>query len=101
MIILTDIDGLYDKNPATNSDAKKINTVELITDEIKAMAGGRGSNRGTGGMATKILAAEIATEAGIDVQIISGENPETIYDVFEGKTVGTIFMGKEKDNDCN
>lgn len=101
LIILTDIDGLYDKNPATNSDAKKINTVELITDEIKAMAGGRGSNRGTGGMATKILAAEIATEVGIDVQIISGENPETIYDVFEGKPVGTIFMGKEKDNDCN
>lgn len=101
LIILTDIDGLYDKNPVTNSDAKKINTVELITDEIKAMAGGRGSNRGTGGMATKILAAEIATEVGIDVQIISGENPETIYDVFEGKPVGTIFMGKEKDNDCN
>lgn len=101
LIILTDIDGLYDKNPATNSDAKKINTVELITDEIKAMAGGRGSNRGTGGMATKILAAEIATEVGIDVQIISDENPETIYDVFEGKPVGTIFMGKEKDNDCN
>lgn len=101
LIILTDIDGLYDKNPATNSDAKKINTVELITDEIKAMAGGRGSSRGTGGMATKILAAEIATEVGIDVQIISGENPETIYDVFEGKPVGTIFMGKEKDNDCN
>lgn len=101
LIILTDIDGLYDKNPAINSDAKKINTVELITDEIKAMAGGRGSNRGTGGMATKILAAEIATEVGIDVQIISGENPETIYDVFEGKPVGTIFMGKEKDNDCN
>ena len=69
--------------------------------QSKAMAGGRGSNRGTGGMATKILAAEIATEVGIDVQIISGENPETIYDVFEGKTVGTIFMGKEKDNDCN
>lgn len=101
LIILTDIDGLYDKNPATHSDAKKINTVELITDEIKAMAGGRGSSRGTGGMATKILAAEIATEVGIDVQIISGENPETIYDVFEGKPVGTIFMGKEKDNDCN
>ena len=101
LIILTDIDGLYDKNPARNSDAKKINTVELITDEIKAMAGGRGSNRGTGGMATKILAAEIATEVGIDVQIISCENPETIYDVFEGKPVGTIFMGKEKDNDCN
>lgn len=101
LIILTDIDGLYDKNPATNSDAKKINTVELITDEIKAMAGGRGSSCGTGGMATKILAAEIATEVGIDVQIISGENPETIYDVFEGKPVGTIFMGKEKDNDCN
>ena len=93
--------GDNDQLSATNSDAKKINTVELITDEIKAMAGGRGSNRGTGGMATKILAAEIATEVGIDVQIISGENPETIYDVFEGKPVGTIFMGKEKDNDCN
>jgi glutamate 5-kinase len=101
LIILTDIDGLYDKNPAQYADAKKIDTVELITDEIKSMAGGRGSNRGTGGMATKILAAEIATEAGIDVQIIAGDNPEIIYDVFEEKPLGTLFMGKEKDNDCN
>jgi glutamate 5-kinase len=52
-------------------------------------------------MATKILAAEIATEAGIDVQIIAGDNPEIIYDVFEEKPLGTLFMGKEKDNDCN
>ena len=63
------------------------------------MAGGRGSNRGTGGMATKILAAEIATNAGIDVQIISGENPETIYDIFDGKPVGTVFLGKEQGNE--
>lgn len=95
LIILTDIDGLYDKNPAVYDDAKKIDTVEVITDEIKKMAGGRGSNRGTGGMTTKIIAAEIATEAGIDVQIISGENPEQIYDIFEGKHHGTIFLGKE------
>lgn len=95
LIILTDIDGLYDKNPAVFSDAKKIDTVEEITDEIRKMAGGRGSNRGTGGMTTKIIAAEIATEAGIDVQIISGENPEQIYDIFEGKHHGTIFLGKE------
>lgn len=101
LIILTDIDGLYDKNPAVYPDAKKISTVELITDEIKAMAGGRGSSRGTGGMATKIIAAEIATKKGIDVQIISGENPESIYDIFEGKPLGTLFMGKEDDYDCN
>lgn len=99
LIILTDIDGLYDKNPAEYADANKISTVELITDEIKEMAGGRGSNRGTGGMATKILAAEIATNAGIDVQIISGEDPETIYDIFDGKPVGTVFLGKEQDNE--
>ncbi|MCH5201839.1 MAG: glutamate 5-kinase [Oscillospiraceae bacterium] len=101
LIILTDIDGLYDKNPALFSDAKKINTVELITDEIKKMAGGRGSNRGTGGMTTKVLAAEIATKEGIDVQIISGENPELIYDIFDEKPIGTLFLGKVKDNDSN
>lgn len=101
LIILTDINGLYDKNPAEYPDAELISTVELITDEIKAMAGGTGSNRGTGGMTTKILAAEIATQEGIDVQIISGENPEIIYDVFEDVKTGTLFMGKEKDNDCN
>lgn len=101
LIILTDIDGLYDKNPSVYKDANKINTVEVITDEIKAMAGGRGSNRGTGGMATKILAAEIATECGIDVQICAGDNPDLIYDIFDNKTVGTVFLGKEKDNDNN
>ncbi|MBQ9673613.1 MAG: glutamate 5-kinase [Ruminococcus sp.] len=101
LIILTDIDGLYDKNPAIYPDAKKVAVVELITEEIKAMAGGRGSSRGTGGMATKIIAAEIATNAGIDVQIISGENPDAIYDILEGKPVGTVFLGKEDDNDGN
>ena len=101
LIILTDIDGLYDKNPALYSDAKKIDTVHTITDEIRAMAGGRGSNRGTGGMATKIIAAELATECGIDVQIIAGDKPVVIYDIFDNKPVGTIFLGKEDSSDCN
>lgn len=101
LIILTDIDGLYNKNPSVYPDAELIPVVELITDEVKAMAGGRGSARGTGGMATKIIAAEFATSAGIDVQIMSGEKPELLYDILDGKPVGTIFLGKEKNDDDN
>ncbi|MGN0550881.1 MAG: glutamate 5-kinase [Acutalibacteraceae bacterium] len=95
LIILTDIDGLYDKNPRTNSDAQLISVVDEITDEIKQMAGGTGSNRGTGGMATKLLAAEFATSAGIETRVINGSDPHVLYDIFDGKEVGTKFTAKK------
>lgn len=91
LVILTDIDGLYDKDPRKNSDAKRISEVEQITNEIKQMAGGAGSNRGTGGMFTKVTAAEMASESGIFTVVCNGENPTILYDIIEGKDVGTLF----------
>lgn len=91
LIILTDIDGLYDKDPRKHPDAQKIDVVSSITDEIVRHAGGSGSNRGTGGMATKIQAAKYATSAKIDCSVLSGEQPERIYDLLEGKKAGTLF----------
>ena len=91
LILLSDIDGLYDKDPHKFEDANIIDEVECITDEIRALAGGAGSSRGTGGMATKISAAEIATKAGADMIIANGEDPEVLYDIFDGKKVGTLF----------
>lgn len=91
LIILTDIDGLYDSDPRKNPDAKRIDRVEKITDEIEHMAGGSGSNRGTGGMTTKIMAAKYATSAGIDCYVICGDKPKRIYDITDGKSVGTLF----------
>lgn len=91
LIILTDIDGLYDKNPAQYPDAKLFETVEFITPEIRAMARGSGSNLGTGGMETKLKAAELATSEGIDAYIINGKNPESIYRLLSGEKVGSWF----------
>lgn len=91
LIILTDIDGLYDRNPKLYPDAKLVSRVDGITDEIKAMAGAAGSSLGTGGMATKIAAAEIANAHGIGMLIVNGENPENLYRIVDGEKVGTYF----------
>jgi glutamate 5-kinase len=95
LVILTDIDGLYDANPRTNPDAKRIPYVAEVTDEVRALAGGTGSNRGTGGMSTKVSAAALANEAGIDCCVMSGADPKTLYQLFDGVQIGTVF-GKEK-----
>ena len=94
LLILSDIDALYDDDPRTNPDAKPIPLVEKITPEIEAMAGGAGSSLGTGGMSTKITAAKIATNAGIDMVIMNGRDPEKLYDLFEDKEIGTLFKAK-------
>ena len=91
LMILTDTDGLYDKDPKRNIDAKIINTVEKITEDIKNLAGAAGSNRGTGGMATKLKAAEHSVDNGIPCVIINGNDPANIYKVLSGEVVGTIF----------
>jgi len=94
LIILSDIEGLYTANPRENADAKLLRTVKAITPEIEKMVGGAGSKLGTGGMITKLNAAKIVTEKGIDMVIANGENPHTLYDIVAGKEVGTRFLGK-------
>ena len=95
LIILSDIEGLYDSNPKDNPEAKLISRIEKIDEKVLSLAGGTGSARGTGGMISKLDAAGYATEHGIDTLIISGGKPESIYDIIDGKNVGTLFVGKE------
>ena len=95
LIMLTDTDGLYDKDPAEHADARLIPVVKEITPDIEKLAGGAGSARGTGGMITKIHAARIATEAGIVTYIVNGDDPNNIYRIMDGKEqVGTCFLPK-------
>ena len=96
LIILTDIDGLYDKDPAVYPDARLFETVDEITPEISALARGAGSAMGTGGMETKLKAAQLATSGGIDTYIISGRQPEAIYRLLEGQRVGTWIKAVRK-----
>ena len=91
LIIMSDIDGLYDKDPHTHPDAKLIPQVDEINEEIRLLAGGAGSKLGTGGMITKINAAEIATKNGIDMVIVNGREPENLYKIFDGVPTGTKF----------
>jgi glutamate 5-kinase len=91
LVIMSDIDGLFDDNPRKNPDAKLIPVVERIDAYIESIALGTGSSRGTGGMATKIQAAKLVEAAGIDMAIINGEKPELLYDLIDGKSVGTYF----------
>ena len=91
LVLLSDIDGLYDKDPHKYSDAKLIAEVDEITEDIIKLGGGKGSSLGTGGMATKLKAAVIATEAGCEMVIANGANPTKLYDIVEGKSIGTKF----------
>ncbi len=95
LILLSDIEGLYTADPKDNPDAQLIPVVRELSPEILALAGGAGSSLGTGGMATKLKAAGIAMEAGIDMVITNGEHPQLLYDLFDGVPVGTRFVGKE------
>ncbi len=95
LIILTDIDGLYDDNPSENEDARLISQVDEITEELISVAGGHGSKFSTGGMVTKLHAAQIAMDAGIDTIVMNGAAPESIYKALDGKQIGTFFTGKK------
>lgn len=97
LVILSDIDGLYSGNPKTDDDAVLIPVVDKITEEIENLAGGAGSNRGTGGMITKIHAAKVAGSAGIPTVIINGTNPEDIYRLIEGRQTGTFFRPEKSE----
>lgn len=96
LVILSDIDGFYDADPRLYPNARLISRIEEITDETYALAGGAGSRRGTGGMRTKLKAAELATANGIDTLVTNGANPEVLYDIVDAKRVGTLFAAKEK-----
>ena len=93
--MLTDVDAFYDGAP-DDEDSRPIPVIKEIDERIKQLAGGAGSSKGTGGMATKVAAAEIATAAGIDVHIIYGKDPGLIYDVLDGKRAGTLFKSKKQ-----
>lgn len=95
LIILTDTDGLFDKNPMEYEDAQLIPVVKKIDESIISLAGGAGTNRGTGGMITKVHAAHEATKAHIDTYIINGENPDDIYRLIEGHRIGTHFVKED------
>ncbi len=94
LINLSDIDGLYDDEPKKNPNANLISVVTEINESVKKLAGGSGSNMGTGGMASKISAAEIACNAGVNMIIASGEDPRILYDILDGEQVGTLFLKK-------
>lgn len=95
LILLSDIDGLFTADPHKDKNAVLLETVEEITPEIESMTGGAGSKLGTGGMTTKLNAAKIATEAGIDMVIANGREPAVLYDIIEGKKAGTKFLARK------
>lgn len=95
LILLSDIDGMYDCDPHKNEDAKIIHTITDI-EAVEKMAGGAGTKHGTGGMVTKLSAAKIATRSGCDMVITNGQRPADIYDIVAGKEIGTRFVAKEK-----
>lgn len=96
LIILSDINGLYTADPHESKKAVLLSRVEKITPDIEAMTGGAGSKLGTGGMQTKLHAAKIATEGGVEMVIANGKRPEILYDILAEKPVGTHFIAKDK-----
>lgn len=95
VIILSDVDGLYTANPQTHPEAKLVHTVTEITPAIEESAGGAGTLRGTGGMATKIQAAKAATSSGINLVIASGTEKNAVPRIVAGEEIGTLFVSRE------
>lgn len=91
LLILTDTDGLYDSDPRENPAARIIPYVARVTPEIEALAGSGGTSRGTGGMATKVRAAQYATERGIECHIFNGNQVKKLYGLIKGDCIGTKF----------
>lgn len=95
LILLSDIDGLFTADPKRNPDAQRISIVPSISDEIIASAGSTGSSFGTGGMATKITAAKICHDHGIDTVIANAKSPEVVFSIIKGEDVGTLFLSSK------
>ena len=92
LIVLSDVEGLYDGDPHAGRPVNLIHRVETIDDRLRSLVGGAGTDRGRGGMITKLEAAEIVTSHGIEMNIILGSKPEGIYDVLDGREIGTSFL---------
>lgn len=92
LVLLSDIDGLYDHDPRRSADAHLIPTVERVDDDLFTLAEDSSTGLGTGGMVTKLRAAAIATAAGCEMVIANGNQPEALYDIADGKPVGTRFL---------
>ena len=95
LVLLSDIDGLYTADPRQDATAKLIPEVAEITPELISQAGGSGSALGSGGMATKLKAAQLVTEAGIDMIIANGQSPDVLYQLLTGDRIGTRFIGRK------
>ena len=98
LVVLSDQDGFFTDDPRKNPDAKLVEEIDFITDELEAMAKGAGTDVGTGGMATKVAAARIANDAGADMVICNGNDMKNLRNVLEGKNVGTLFHAHKNDN---
>lgn len=98
LIILTETDGLYTADPSVCPDAYRIAEVKEITDEIVSCASAHGTKLGTGGMMTKVHAAQIATQAGVETYVICGKDPHDIYHLMDGDKIGTHFFAKKREN---
>ena len=98
LILLTDIDGFYTDDPHKNKDAVKLSMVDEITEELKNMAKGAVTNYGTGGMATKIAAARIATDSGADMAILDASDLGLIHSLIDGEDVGTLFIAHDSED---
>jgi glutamate 5-kinase len=96
LILLSDIDGLFSSDPKKEITAEIIRSVERITPTLEKLASGAGTSFATGGMITKISAAKICTKAGIDTVITNGNEPANIFDILEGKEIGTHFVANKK-----
>ena len=97
LVLLSDIDGLYTADPHLDPNAKLIQRANKVDDSIFALAGLSSSNLGTGGMITKLQAAKICLGCGCDMIITNGDTPTNLYDIMDGKAVGTTFTEKEYD----
>jgi len=95
LILLSDIDGLYTADPHTHPDAELIQVANKVDEEIFALAGGSSCSLGTGGMITKLQAAKICLSCCCDMIIANGNNPLNLYDILDGKLVGTLFTEKK------
>lgn len=95
LIILSDVEGLYDGDPRGDKPVSLIHRVDVIDDRVRSLVGGAGTDRGRGGMQTKLEAAEIVTANGIPMTVLLGSDPTKIYDALDGRDVGTFFSARK------
>ena len=96
LVLLSDIDGMYEADPRENPGARLIQEIRVLDDSVRNLAKGAGSARGVGGMITKLQAAEICMHAGLDMIITNGASPAALYEIAEGRAVGTLFVGRKE-----